>query len=151
VLIIKDPAIQQEAKSIFDGTGIKLSMQGERHLGAVLGSDAFRQSYITGKISKWVQDVEQLAEIGKEEPQAALSAYTKGLCHRWTFIQRTVPGFATMFEPLEEVIAHKFIPAIVGRDVSKLQREIIALPVRYGGLGVSRGCYGKKGDILDVT
>ena len=75
--------------------------------------------------------------IGREEPQAALSGYTKGLCHRWTFLQRTVPGISDLFEPLEDVIAHKFIPAIVGREVSKLQRDLLALPVRYGGLGIA--------------
>ena len=31
----------------------------------------------------------------------------------------------------------KFIPAIVGRDISDLERQISSLPVRYGGLGIS--------------
>ena len=74
-----------------------MSIQEERHLGAVLGSEDFHRSYVANKISKWVQDVEQLSQIGREEPQVALSAYTKGLCHWWTFLQ--------VFEPLEEVIA----------------------------------------------
>ncbi len=81
-MIIKDNALTAEAKRIFDGTGIKISLEGERHLGAVLGSDAFRKSYVENKINKWVKDVKQLSEIGKEEPQVALSGYTKGLCHR---------------------------------------------------------------------
>ena len=137
VLIIKDPTLMTEAMRIFDGTGIKLSTEGERHLGAVLGSDEYRLSYVKTKISKWIKDVQQLSEIGKEEPQLALSGYTKGLCQRWTFLQRTVPGIAELFEPLEKVIAHTFIPAIVGREISELQRDMLALPVRYGGLGLA--------------
>ena len=95
VLIVKDHLLASEAKRIFNGTGIKLSLEGERHLGAVLGSDNFRELYVKGKVSKWMKDVEQLSEIAKEEPQAALSAYTKGLCHRWTFLQRTVSGIVS--------------------------------------------------------
>ena len=114
-----------------------MTTEGERHLGAVIGSDEFRESYVKTKVSKWIEGVEQLSIIGREEPQAALSGYTKGLCHRWTFLQRTVPGISDLFEPLEDVIAHKFIPAIVGREVSKLQRDLLALPVRYGGLGIA--------------
>ena len=113
VLILKDQSLIIEAKRIFGGTGIKLTTDGERHLGAVIGSDEFRKSYVKTKVSKWIEDVEQLSIIGREEPQAALSGYTKGLCHRWTFLQRTVPGISDLFEPLEDVIAHKFIPAIV--------------------------------------
>jgi hypothetical protein len=82
VLIIKDPTLALEAKQIFDGTGINLSFEGECHLGVVLGSNAFCEAYVKDKVCKWMSDVEQLSEIGKEEPQAALSAYTKGLCHR---------------------------------------------------------------------
>ena len=137
VLIVKDHLLASEAKRIFNGTGIKLSLEGERHLGAVLGSDNFRELYVKGKVSKWMKDVEQLSEIAKEEPQAALSAYTKGLCHRWTFLQRTVSGIAQLFQPLEDIIAHKFIPAVVGKEVSDLQRDILSLPVRYGGLGIA--------------
>jgi hypothetical protein len=41
VLIIKDHQLASEAKRIFEGTDMKLSLEGERHLGAVLGSDNF--------------------------------------------------------------------------------------------------------------
>ncbi len=59
------------------------------------------------------------------------------MCHRWTFIQRTIPDIGHLSAPLEHAIRHKFIPAIVGRDISDLERDIISLPVRYGGLGIA--------------
>ena len=31
----------------------------------------------------------------------------------------------------------KFIPAIVGRDISDLERQIFSLAVGYGGLGIA--------------
>ena len=78
-----------------------------------------------------------MSSIAVEEPQAALTAYTKGICHRWTFIQRTIPGISHLFQPLEDCIRTDFIPAILGKNVSDLDRSIFALPVRHGGLGIS--------------
>ena len=59
-----------------------------RCLGAAVGTNDFKESYVDGEISKWVQDIEQLSTIAVEEPHLALAAYTKGLCHRWSFIQQ---------------------------------------------------------------
>ena len=66
----------------------------------------------------------------------AYSAYTKALCMRWCFLQRTVPNIGHYFGPLEEAIRDKLIPAIIGRKISDIERKLIALPVRMGGLGI---------------
>ena len=72
-----------------------------------------------------------------EEPQAALSAFTKCICHRWTFIQRTISNVKHLFIPLEECIRNTFIPALIGRQISDSEREIFSLPVRFGGIGIA--------------
>lgn len=56
--------------------------------------------------------------------------------HRWKFIQRTVPEISEYFKELEYEIHNTLLPAIIGREISELEREIIALPVRLGGLGI---------------
>ena len=98
--------------------------------------ECFRDSYVIGKVSKWVQDVEELSLIAKDEPQLALAAFTKALCHRWTFVQRTIPNIEHLFDPLEHAIHHKLIPALTGREVSDLERKMLSLPVRMGGMGI---------------
>ena len=40
------------------------------------------------------------------------------------------------FELLEETIRNGLIPAIIGRNVSDMEREIISLPYRFGILGI---------------
>ena len=40
------------------------------------------------------------------------------------------------FAPLKEVIREKLIPALIGRKVSDTEKRILALPVRYGGMGI---------------
>ena len=137
ILILKDETLLHEAKSLFEHSGLQITCEGQRHLGAAIGSDDFREKYVSEKVSKWVDDVTELAKIAAEDPQAALSAYTKGICHRWTFIQRTIPNIKELFIPLEDSIRNTLIPAIIGRNVSNVERDIISLPVRFGGLGVA--------------
>ena len=80
--------------------------------------------------------MEQLSEIAKDEPQLAHSAFTKALCMRWSYMQRTIPGISHYFEPLEEAIREKFIPAVVGKKLNDIDHRVIAQPVRFGGLGI---------------
>ena len=55
---------------------------------------------------------------------------------RWSFMQRTISDISHLFQPLEDVIRTQFIPAVIGRKVSDVERRILALPVRFGGIGV---------------
>ncbi len=87
-------------------------------------------------LTKWVKDVKKLADFAVEEPQAAHAAYTKGLSYRWTYVQRTVKETSDLFKPLEQAIREELIPALLGRPVSDLERRLIALPYRFGGLGI---------------
>ena len=42
-----------------------------------------------------------------------------------------------LFKPLENAIRDQFIPALVGLEVSDAERQILALPLRHGGLGLT--------------
>ena len=137
VLVVKTTHAANTAKELFRGTGVEITLQGHRHLGAAIGSNHFKDDYVKGKVAKWIADVKELSELAVEEPQVALAAFTKGICHRWTFIQRTLPDISNLFAPLEECIKEQFIPAVCGCKISELQRRIFALPVRYGGLGIA--------------
>ena len=78
----------------------------------------------------------QLAEIARDEPQVALSAFNTGLSQRWKFVQRTIPEISHLFEPLESAIRNELIPALCGREISDLERRIFSLPCQNGGLGI---------------
>ena len=136
ILIVKDPAKFGIAEELFKDTGIKLTLSGERHLGAVIGTQEFRDQYVNNKVQTWIEDIEMLTAIAEDEPQLVYSSYTKAMCMRWCFVQRTIPNTKNYFIPLEETIRNKLIPAIVGRNVSDVERKLISLPVRLGGLGI---------------
>jgi len=41
------------------------------------------------------------------------------------------------FEQLENAIRDQLISALIGRGVSDAERQILALPIRHGGLGLT--------------
>ena len=137
ILIVKNPHLLDQAKELFSDTGIEVTLLGQRHLGAVIGSDNCRDLYVSSKIKKWIDDIMELSNIAIEEPQIALSAFTKSICHRWSFLQRTIPNIQHLFKPLEDCIKTHFLPSIVGRKISDIERKVLSLPVRFGGLGVA--------------
>ena len=98
-MIVKNVELLEHAKEVFGETGINIDINGERHLGAVLGNAEFKEQYVKYKINCWIQDIEQLSDIAKDEPQLALAAFTKALCMRWCFVQRTISNISHLFEP----------------------------------------------------
>jgi len=48
-----------------------------------------------------------------------------------------VPDASELFEPLENAIRHQLVPALVGREVSYAEGQILALLLRHGGLGLT--------------
>ena len=138
-LIVKEDKLQ-EAKLIFKDTGVKITSDGMRHLGAAIGSKVFKDSYVLQKIEEWIHSVERLAKIAVTEPQAAFSAFIERLQSRWVFVVRTVPDLAKAMQPLEDAIRQKFLPALLGRTVSDLERELFSLPARFAGMGIANPC-----------
>ena len=49
---------------------------------------------------------------------------------------RTLPDIENLLQPLERAISDVLIPALIERNCSEAERNLIALPVRMGGLGL---------------
>ena len=113
-----------------------MTVEGKRHLGAALGSRSFTEQYVSEKVDSWSHCVAKLSDLAKVHPHYAYSAFTHGLCNKWTYFLRTIPGISSLLKPLEAVISSKFIPALMGRFVSNDERALLALPIRMGGLGI---------------
>ena len=53
----------EEAKTLFQGTDVKITSEGKKHLGATIGSDMYQKDYINSKIDIWTQDLSLLSEL----------------------------------------------------------------------------------------
>lgn len=134
-LIVKQGQLQA-AQSIFAGTEVQVTTEGQHHLGTPLGTNTFIENFVSRKVCSWVDQLEQLSTIAKTDPQAAYSAYIHGFQANWVYLSRTVPDIADLLQPLEITLRQRFIPALTGQQPDDLLRELFALPARHGGLGL---------------
>ena len=135
-LIVK-PDYYDSANSVFKDTGVKITKEGKRHLGAAIGTNDYREEYIREKIDNWRSELKILVEIANTEPQAAYSCYVAGYKNKFTYYMRTVPDIGHLFREIDELIDTKLIPSFInGRQVSKMERKLLSLPCKYGGLGI---------------
>ena len=126
-----------EAERIFDGTGVRVTVTGKHHLGAALGTRTFIGKYVQEKIEVWKAELNRLSLIAKSEPHAAFSAFTNGPIGHWLYFLHTIEGITPLLQPLEDCNRQDFLPALNGQSsFSDLERELLALPARLGGLGL---------------
>ena len=126
-LVVKERCYQ-EATELFRDTGVMITDEGSRYLGAAIGRDSFLQSYIKTKVDEWMGELKKLSVFAQTQPQAAYSAYVTGLRGRWAFLCRTMK----VPKPKSELI-----PALTCRaPPSDTLRRLMALPCRLGGLGL---------------
>ena len=136
-LIVKKEYLPS-ATELFAHTGVNITVDGKRHLGAALGSRSFVESYVQCKVSQWTDTVRQLSDIARTQPHAAYSAFTCGLASQWSYLSRTIPGISDMLIPIDNAINSHFIPSLTGRDsISDLERKLLVLPPHLGGLGIT--------------
>ena len=103
-LVVKEVA-EEEAKRLFNGTGIQITTDGRRLLGAAVGTEEFEEKLTNPTyVSTLVQQVTRLAEVAQTQPQAAHAAFTHGLTGKWTFLTRTINSTKEHLQPLEDTI-----------------------------------------------
>ena len=129
---------KEAAKKIFEGTGIHITTEGKKHLGAPLGSPSFVKDFVSCKVKEWTEEVEKLAAVAGSQPQAAYVAFVHGTKMKWNYICRTTPNCSHLLQPLEDSIHQKLIPALSGRlPCSNVERDLLALPTKLGGMSLS--------------
>ena len=82
--------------------------------------------------------MEGQALIAESEPWATFLALTKSMEYQWSYVQRVVSGCQSLFDELESVIFEKLLPNMFCCEVTSFERELLSLPARMGGLGVSK-------------
>ena len=136
-LVVK-PEHLAEAKVIFANSGVQITSEGRRHLGAALGTKSFTEAFVTKRVQDWVQEIDTLSSIALSQPHAAFAALTHGLISKWNYLQRAMPDIGELFQPLEDAIRLNLLPALTGRTgFTDQERALLELPARLGGLGIT--------------
>jgi hypothetical protein len=125
----------ESATQLFSDIGVKV-VTSQRLLGGHIGSREGLETFLRKKVTEWDAGVTKLAHLTKAQPQNAYAALTKSLQCEWNYLQRVVPDCGPHFESLAETLSNKFIKELVSTEVSEDERNLYALPVRQGGLGI---------------
>ena len=97
-LVVKEE-YKEIATQVFADTGVQITTDGKRHLGAAIGSHSYTIEYVSGKVQEWTEEVIRLAQVAKSQPHAAYAAFTHGLASKWTYLLRTIPEYTRPFAP----------------------------------------------------
>ena len=136
-LIVKSPHLQA-ATELFHGTGVNITVEGKRHLGAAVGRQSFVHQYVEEKVAQWVQELDDLATIARSHSQAAY-ATSHGFIGKWSYLIRTIPNISDLLVPLEDAISKCFLSILTGKAaLSDLERALFALPINAGGLSIPK-------------
>ena len=117
---------------------MNITIEGKRHLGAVIGSIEHRDEYVKDLIKDWDNQLTISSTIAETQPQAAYSAFVSAFKNKINYFLRTIPNIFHLLLHLERTIRNKFIPAVTeGYICNDKERVLISLPTRYGGLAIS--------------
>ena len=61
-LVVK-PGKEDQARKIFEGTAVQITIEGRRYLGGALGTQEFVEKFMADKVSDWSSEVRRLAKF----------------------------------------------------------------------------------------
>ena len=102
-LIVKEHKLG-EARNVFNDSNVYITIEGKRHLGAVIGSNEYRKEYLKDLVNDWKNQLVLLSSIADSQPQAAYSAFVSDFKSKLSCFTRTVPGISQFLYSLEETV-----------------------------------------------
>ena len=78
-----------------------------------------------------------MAKLAVPQSQAAFAALTKCLQGEWIYLQHVIPGCASLFSDLTDILRISFLPALFGCEITLLEQQLFLLPMRFGELSLS--------------
>ena len=135
-LIVREDKLG-EARNVFNDSNVNITIKEKRHLGAVIGSNKYREEYMKDLVNDWNNQLVLLSSIAESQPQTAYSAFVSDFKSKLSYFMGTIPGISQFLYPLEETVRNKFIPAITGVHIcSNNGPRLLSRLTRYGGLGI---------------
>jgi len=123
----------EKAMSTFQGTGISITSEGKRHLGAALGTPSFVTSFVEQQVTSWIKELQQLPDISVTHPQTVYAAFTHGFISKWNFPMRCIPDIQPFLSSLEETIRCRSLPNLTSQPyISDTERCLFTLLTRLG-------------------
>jgi len=111
---------------------------GNRYVGGYIGAPDTRGEWLDTQVTKWSENVRQLAQIAKRYPQTAFAGLSKSLQAEWQYLPRVTPNCKDSFGPIEEAIGETFLLALFQDTEANTAtlRSVLAQSACHAGLGI---------------
>ena len=146
-LLVVKPEQLNEAKLVFEETGVVITVEGAKYLGTPLGSKKYENQFLTNRGDKIGKQLEKQSGIASIHSQAAYAGFTFGFRNKWNFLARTVDTFSDHVHCLDETIENQFIPALMGHPCNTNLHDILRLPCRLVGLDIQNPVMSSPGEL----
>ena len=122
---------------MFTDTNIKITTEGRKHLGAVVGSDTQKVQYVEDLVNDLNMHLKLLSVIAESQLQTTYLAILSGFRCKLNYFMRIIPEINHHLVRLEERLRNKFTTAIAGGQiVNNTQRKLLSLPIHSGGFAI---------------
>ena len=103
------------------GEEVDITTEGQRHLGAVIASQEYKDQYCEEKVRAWKEEIERLSEIATSQPMRRILLSQKATSR------------------IQEVIEDLLLPTLFGQSepLPNEVRRLTTLATGQGGLGIS--------------
>ena len=113
---------------------MKITSEGHKHLGAVVGTTENKEKYVRDKVKQWIAETNKLSEIACTQPHAAFAAFIHGLRNLFTYTMRTIPNISHLLRPLDHAIDNFVKVLFQGYSINPNERiNISARKTRWHG------------------
>ena len=75
-MVVKEECLDR-AKELFENTGITITTDGHKMLGAACGKRHFVEGYVANKIKEWDEEIMTLSKIAESYPHTAYTALSR--------------------------------------------------------------------------
>ena len=135
-MIVKEDKLGK-ARNVFNNSNVYITIEGKRHLDAVIGNNEYREEYLKDLVNDWNNQLVLLSSIAESQPQTVYSAFVSDFKSKLTYFMGAILGISQFLYPLEETARNKFIPAITGDHIcSNNEPRGLSVSTRYSWLAI---------------
>ena len=134
-LIVKSDVLVDEAKRVFGD--VNITSEGQCHLGAVIGSQEFKDQYCRKKVLGRKRELEAQSQIARSQLHAAYIVFTKAYKSKFTYVMHTIESFQDYIDPIQEAINDLLLQTLFGQTepLPSDWHQLVTLSPAKGGLG----------------
>ena len=91
-MVVKEDKLG-EGRNVVNGSNMNITIEGKRHLGAVIGSNEYWEEYVKDLFNGWNNQLVLFSSIAGSQPQASYSVFVSGFKSKLKLFNENNSGY----------------------------------------------------------